>query len=329
MRLVLLLVLSALGPAVMLAAEQPAIDPAWVERVKIEGKAAYEKYAALALRLDESSETSFNKVGTRPGKMHNFTGIRRDRHVRLGDNIIREVARIPDDKGATPRFSVECDNPDYNFSLGKFAEDREHALRDYGLGPRKLPLVRQGGPAHDAAHSEIKNILDAIDGTGEHALAGLRFDAEKRLLVADLQFKNSNSDIKTTLMIDTAAGWRLVERRADTRHLTAVDKFTYGKVIEGVAMPDLVENESRYKSPDTLPDMSIIKRVLDVKITDKTPADFRLSGFGLPEPADAPPPPAPPRWHLWLLGCAAITAALAFGFAWLRRRYMAPPEGTT
>jgi len=323
----------AAAPPMAKRAGRPTVAQAWVERVKTEGKAAYDKYAALALRLDETAEVKAKKIGTWSGKMQMFTGVRRERYVRLGDHVILEKATLPDEKEDTPRYSVECDNPDYNFALGKTGGDRPYALRDYRLGARKLPLAAQSNiAAHDQAYSEIKHVLAAIDGTGDHALAGLRFDAGMRLLVADLRVKAKNSDIKITLIIDTTAGWRFAERRVDTKHAFGSSKFTYGKVIDGVArvaLPELIEEEVRYKSPDTSPDMSFTTRVLEVKVTDKTPADFRLSGFGLPEPADAPPPPPPPRWHLWLLGCAAITAVLAFGFAWLRRRYMAPPEGTT
>jgi hypothetical protein len=58
-------------------------------------------------------------------------------------------------------------------------------------------------------------------------------------------------------------------------------------------------------------------RLIAVKLTEKTAADFRLSAFGLPEPIDFPAP-AKSRWYLWVLGAAGVCGALAWFF---RRRY--------
>jgi hypothetical protein len=79
-----------------------------------------------------------------------------------------------------------------------------------------------------------------------------------------------------------------------------------------------------FKIAKAPPGSEITVRVLSLTLTDKTPDDFRLSAFGLPEPADATLPTKPTRWYLWLLVAAGVCAALAFGFASLRRRLARP-----
>jgi hypothetical protein len=49
--------------------------------------------------------------------------------------------------------------------------------------------------------------------------------------------------------------------------------------------------------------------------------EFTLSAFGLPEPMGVKPLP-PSRTWLWLLAATVVTAALAFLFAWLKRRHV-------
>jgi hypothetical protein len=310
----------------VLPAQQPTIDPVWLERARTEGKAAYAKYAGLVERLEESSEIRSDKAsGTPEGEIPFSLGTRRDRVVRLGDNAIIEMTRTFDDKTIATQIRLECDNADYNFALAKSREDGPYALHNYQLGARKLPLIERGGVGvHTIAYGELLPALKAAEGDQAMRLNGLHLDEPSGLLIFDFAHTAKDNPAERKVWIDPRQGWRVVEAHVSTPSLTGVTRATYGTEIEGVSFPVRTDHQVTYKVAKAPPNLVITSRVLDIKLTTKTPADFRLAAFGFDEPGEVAPQPKPTPWYFWLLVAAGVSGALALGFTLLRRRAATP-----
>jgi hypothetical protein len=304
------------------AEERAAIDPAWLDKARTEIKAVWEKYEALSLHLEEEGEIRSDKVPGSTGTLAVFRPqTRRERKVRLGDNVILEQVRILDDQPNKPQIRLECDNSDYAFTLGKSQEDSPYALVEYAPGKRKLPLVRRGFAFVDFAFQSLHDALGAIENDGQHTLRALRFDETRGLL--RIEFENVTQGITSqrALFLDPGQGWRVVEGRSESSYLVGTTRWTYGAVVGGIEFPTESKGLTTHKpGREHPPDFETTGRLIRLQLTDKTPADFRLSAFGFPEPVDVAPPPKPTPWYLWLLAAAGACAALSFSFAYLRRR---------
>lgn len=302
-----------------------AIDPVWLAKAKTELKAVCDKHQALSMRLEEECEYRTEKAPGAAGAAPFRPQTRRERTVRLGDDIILEEVRILDGTPAQTQARLQCDNSAYYFTLSKSREGAPYALVEYALGKRKRPLITQGLAQgwHDEGFLHLRAALAAIEKDGKHTLRTLQFDKAKGLLRIEITSTGGNTPIEDVVYVDPSHDWRVVEHRVETPNLVGTDRWTYGVEVGGVEFPIGLEGLTTYKVANAPPNLKTTARVLSLKMTDKTPADFRLAAFGFPEPVDAPPPPKPTRWYLWILVAAGGCAALAVGFAYVHRRRQA------
>lgn len=309
----------------VLAKDGAVIDQVWLTKARGSIKSIHEKYKALCPRLEAECEYRYDKSPRSARTMTFQPHIRRERTIRLGDNMILEQLRILDGKPDQLQIRVQCDNSDYHFTLGRLKESSPYALTEYAPGKRKLPLVRQGRAQgwHNEGWSHLRDALAAMENDDKYNLRSLRFDETKGLLRMDFTNSAGNSLAEEQLSLDPGRDWRVVERRVETTSLVATNRWTYGVSVGGLEFPTDLKNHTTYKDANSLPNMEVTGRLISLKLTDKTPDDFRLSAFGLPEPADVPPPPKPTPWYLWLVAAAGVCAALSVSFAYVWRRRQA------
>lgn len=298
-------------------AQRPS-EPEWIERAKNELPKVWERYLQVANRLDSTCEVQTAKLAGRE-RTRPFTPFTRQVWaIRCGECGLWEEARTSQDD-TTPAVPVlQCDNPDYHFALTKGRNG--YALLDYAIGKRQLPLSRQGGLPHEGAYSELRGAQDAVTGANQHELKELRWDRTKQLVHLKYTYSLGDSRVTNELWLDPEKDWRTIERRGETQSAVFTDVYTYGITIEGLEFPTKVVSQTRYKVDNAPPDFEAVARVLSLKVTAKELNDFRLSAFGLPEPADVRPvPPKTPR-SLWFIGAAVLLAILSFVFRYLARR---------
>lgn len=300
---------------------EDTIDPVWRAKAQTEGQAAYEKYLALVPRLEEVSECCAVRLDGGTGAGGGFSPhTRRERAVRLGDCMLVDRVRIYDAEPSKPKIRLECENPDYHFTLGKQREDAPWALTDYGRGAGKNPLINQGFGQPSSVFSDLRDAISATAKDSKYTLRALRFDAAKGLLRIDFAFPRQTPAEKQ-VTLDPSHDWRVVESRFETPNLIGTDQVIYGISVGGVTFPTEVKGTSKYKVAKAPPDFITTNRLISIKLTDKTPDDFRLPAFGFPEPEDVPTPPKPTRWYIWIIAVAGVCAVLAFGFGYLHRRF--------
>lgn len=298
-----------------------AIDPVWCAKAQIEGKAVYEKYLALEPRLEEVSECRAVRLDGGTGGGGGFSPhTRRERVVHLGDCILHERVRIFDDQPSKPKIRLECDNPDYHFTLGKQKEDAPWALTDYGRGAGKYPLITQGFGQPSSVFSDLREAIAAATKDSKYILRALRFDAKKGLLRIDFAFHIGQDAVEKQVFLDPNHEWRVVESRVETPNAIGTDQYTYGTSVGGVTFPTEVKGTSRIKVAKGPPDTVTTTRLISIKLTDKTPDDFRLPAFGFPEPEDVPVRAKPVPLYVWIVAAAGGCAIVAFGFGYLYRR---------
>jgi len=300
------------------------VDPAWRERLRTDARDAYQRYLAVANRLDEQIEvrTAPAAGGAAGQKMRPHT--RRERFVRSGPNTLAEHVRVYDDDPQNPQIRLECDNPDYYFTLTKAREDAPYALVKYALGKRDPPLADRGGRIHGLVFDYLKDVVTAAEGGGPRTLTGVRQDPATGLVQATYTLKAGDTPVERRAFLDPAHGWRVTEVRTETPSLSNVDRISYGHSVSGQDLPAEVHTLTTYKVSNGPPPMDIDARVVKVSLADTSDDAFRLSAFGLPEPADAPARPKSAPRHLWLLGAAAVCAAGSLGLGyWYRRRAQA------
>jgi hypothetical protein len=318
------------------AGEAPRIDAAWQAKLTTEGKACYEKYQALAQRLEEESESRIAKLPGHVGKTTLAFGTRRVRTVRLGDNMIIDTLRILEKQPKHPIIRLKCSNMDYHFELAQSGEKSAYALVEYGKGKPKIPLVNQHPGLHAAALRELRDVLTAAGVFAIPpglALRGLQFESKTGLLRAEFRTTYPKDLAKfapdTQVFLDPVHDWRPVESRSQNAYQTATTVFTYGQSVEDLEFPTESKSRTIWKVPDFDPNSESTHRLVSIKVTDKTAVDFRLSAFGLPEPIDFPPPPKS-KWYLWILAGACICGAMAlfFRYRYRRARASAPSPST-
>ena len=305
------------------AADAPAIDPSWLPKVEAGLEVLLKKYDEIAPRLETASETRGDKVPGPASKVPVRAQTRHERFVRLGDNYLFERVRILD--GAPlPQITLECDNADYHFRLGRQREGAAYVVKDYGTGKQKIPMADQGFTMHHEVFRLLRIALGAIRKDGKHTLRSLRRDGDRGLVWLAFSYTVDKQPIEDHLGLDPDHSWRLVERKVESTNMAVTERYTHGTTVGGVEFPTGFEDLCVAKVPEGAPNMKNVTKVTSIMLTDKTAADFRLSAFGMPEPMGAPPPPArPTRWYLWILAAAGVCAALAFMFSYLRRRLQA------
>ena len=300
--------------------EGPPIDPVWLAKAQAEIPASLEKYKALSSKIEEECECRYavapGSVGKRP--FNAFT--RRDRIVRLGDNMILEQKHVHENVQKMPEVVLSCDNSEYHFTVSKSNTDSAYALGKWALGKQKLPLVNQGGfGVHYMMLSYLGYVLDSVQNNPKYPMRALQYDDLTGLLRIDFTFDNN---IEQRITVDPAHNWRVVERGAETKFLIGTDKFSYGEMISGMSFPTEVNNLSIYKVPEAPPNMEITIKLISIKLTDKTPADFRMSAFGLSEPVGMPVVDrSGSLWYLWFAIAAAASLGVGAFSIILKRRY--------
>jgi hypothetical protein len=314
------------------------IDRTWVDRAIGGIKAASEKHQEIMTHLEEMREVRVEKLPGAVSKARFSQKTIRDRLIQQGDNRLVEEILTLDDMPSSSSIRLYGLNSDYYFTLGKSREEAPYALAEYNLGKPKNPFARGISFYQESLISTWRWALGALEGDGTHILQELRFDEGKQLLL--IRFTTQRKDGPPTedhLYVDPSHDWRVVERRIENPYLTTNIQVTYGITVAGLEFPSGERSETSFKAAnyqakfkrEAPPANSFTVRILSLKLTDKTRDDFRLAAFGLPEPVDVAPPVKPTRWYLWLLAAAGVSAALALGFASLRRRRLsrlvAPP----
>jgi hypothetical protein len=313
------------GIAELAVGGEAAIDAGWLEKARREIPRALEKYQSLGTRIEEESEYRYAVgPGASIGKGPFNPGTRRDRIVRLGENVIHEKTETDDKAPKLARIILDCVNSDYSFTLTKSKADSAFVLGRVVPAKAKLPITAQGGfGLHVGMVGYLRASLDAVEGKPKYSLKRLGFDGAKGLLRIGFTF--GENEFEEGIYIDTANGWRVSERRVETKFLVATDEYTYGVTIEGMSFPTGLRNLSVYKVEEAPPNMEITAKLISIKLTDKEPYDFRMSAFGLPEPMGMPAVSRATRWHVWL-SLAAVGVLVGGGIVlMLKRRYAKIP----
>ncbi len=295
----------------LLAADAPAIDPLWRERIRTEGRATHERYVALTKRLEIHSETHFARQAEARGTVPFQPSTRRLRTVRVGDNMIWYETRVADGAKTPPETQVQCDTDDYHFTLTKGASG--YLLANYAPGSRKLSLIQQGGVPGLDFISELGETFDAVASTGKYRLKALAWDKSKELLHIQYTVQVSDSQATVDDWVEPKHSWRPVERRVETKSGVFTNRLSYGHLVDGLDFPTVHKNHSHYKVNPAPPDLEITSQITSVAISDKEPRDFRLTAFGLPEPVDAATRPKETPRYVWFLIAAAAFGMIAIG----------------
>lgn len=301
-------------------ADGDTIDPVWLEKTKTDGRSALARYQLIAEYLDETFDIVSSKAPGTEGKIPFHPRSERQHLIILGDHRMVEIIRRFDDRPTEAIGRLECENKDYHFVLGKKGEEGQYAIEQYGLGAAKLPLKEQELGICKSAYGPLRDAMLAIDGKDTFKLRALEWDATRKLLRMSFDRQIANTNGNNQFFVDPENSWRVVERRIETHTLSSQVRYTYGVQVYGLAFPTEVKSETRYKIANAPPGMNITYRLISVKITDKTPADFRLASFGLPEPVDFIQPKKATRWYWWLLLAGGVCIALALLFSYFRRR---------
>jgi hypothetical protein len=237
--------------------------------------------------------------------------------------MLWQQTRTVEGSKAPPGTRLECDNADYNFTLTEGPTG--YSLADYSLGPRKLPLTRQGGLPHEGAFAFLGNALGAVAGGGKYELKALAWNAPKGLLHIGYTYAIDGSPVVNDIWVDPERNWRVVESRGETKSGVFTEVYSYGHSVGGMDFPTGFQNQTHYKVSPAPPDLEITGKVISVAIADKEPKDFRLSAFGLPEPMDVAAPPKQTPRYVWFLAAAGMFGALAIGCRYLVRRQTTTP----
>lgn len=171
--------------------------------------------------------------------------------------------------------------------------------------------------------------MSALDSDPKNILRTVRFDAGEGLLRVEF---DRAWDARTTnhhrYRVDPANQWHTVDYRLESSDgsVTAT-QYSYGEAVEGLSFPTASKCVTDWKGEQTPPNMEITTRLVSLKLTDKTPADFRMSAFGLPEPMGMPAVERGVRWYIWFI--AAGFVCLVFGALLLRwKRRSGNPQPT-
>ncbi len=305
------------------------MDEEWLQKAKTTGKVAYEKYLAVASKVEVEYESYFVKRdgGGTSGAFSPHT--ERMRSVSFDAGSLLEQDRKWEESGQR-QFRIRSQNKNYQFILSKDKEEAGYALTSYKPG-RSKDFMQDGSAVHFAAFQEFGNAFRVIEGQENHTLKGIRWDGAKGLLKITWVVVTKNwGDTRNDLWIDPQKDWRVVEYITDTPASGNHQTVTYGESVGGMTFPNGYHAEITYKGtgPNFPPNFDIDARLKTIKLTDKTDSDFLLSSFGFPEPAEFPQKKPIPR-YLWFLLAAGVFTILAVLFRWLARRARKPASGTT
>jgi len=291
------------------------IDDAWVAKALDEGGKALAKRRALLDGLDETDESRPSAGSLNPrGTLSTTT-----RSVRKGAHTLIEKKRTYSDQAKQPTITVECENADYTFELGKSSEQSAFALTKYSpVHERKESIARFAGGLHVEVFYHLEGALAALESEKRKHLKRVQYDAPSATLVVEWTVEVKGGRVQERLVLAPTKGWVVLERSAETPKAVASSKYEYGREIEGGPFPTITSSTAWLKEePNKIARGEV--RVLKLERTKLQDSDFRLAAFGLPEPADVKPLARPTPWYLWLLAVAGGAVTVSAGSAALRR----------
>lgn len=286
------------------------VDPVWLDRAKTEIRILLDEYRDLCAQIDVTSEVRVEQVGTaRDPKFRNKT-IQMNSSSLNKNSLLEMVTTFDDDKGK-PTIHLECRNEDYSFELTKNGADSRYALAKYAPATPGEPVGLLAG-AHVIAFQEIPHIMGAIERHDGYVLKAIQWDDAKHLLHVRFDAKRGSATkpfiADQEIWLDPSNHWQIVEVNERTPRQTRHLHMTYGPSIDGPSFPvqytEMIIPSRTGETPHQ------IKGTLKVVKTDKSPRDFRLSTFGLPEPVGMTPEKKVPN-YVWILSAAAACGILA------------------
>lgn len=301
------------------------IDAAWLNRAKAEARPAYERYGAVSKQLEETAESRYEKDASIPGaKFRNRT--LRITTCLLNNNRLFEQVTTFDDEKDKPIIRLSCANEEYGFDLQKQRIDSPYVLVKYSpVGPGHT-MTTVGLSSY--AFGELRSVLNAVEGQEQHVAKTIRWDEPRQLLYVRLEAKRGNKSkavmADEEVWLDPSENWRVVEVKIGTPSTNNRFLVTYGQPIDGLAFP--VEITETASSQGKSPGPSFhIHTTLKVSKTNKSPRDFRLSAFGLPEPVEFRRQDGRVPSYVWILAFAAACAVLSISFRyWAHKRRLRP-----
>lgn len=301
---------------------ESAIDEQWLQRARVEVRSWLDKYRTLSAFIEEEYELHYTRPlplnGVRDGNATNkvvrFFG------SRIGKNGMTERRTWFNDQTAiSTDILLDCANENYQFRLRKSSIDGPYVLLAYGqLKPDdEVPQ----GFFHMNAFQELAQLQQAIEA---NKLLGLQWDANRQLLMARFRTEHNGKVVveDEQLWLDPQDCWRVVEAKKVTVAAYFSVKLRYGQAINGLSFPSDYASEFVLKTAQSKEPDRIEGKLLRIGMSEKTPKDFRLSAFGLPEPADAVVPRTTPN-YVWLILSAGMCAILALVTKFAARRLAA------
>jgi hypothetical protein len=294
-----------------------AIDPVWRAKATSEGRAAWDRYHAASGHLQEEAELQAQLPPEAKG-VKNRTILTRT--ARDGKRSLFERSAPLDGDSAKTKKTVECVNEHYRFAVTQVDPTSPFVMTSYATsGPSEVP---PGIGFHEYGYDMIKSLLDAIDGRDGWTLTGLGWDAKAQLVRANLTQKDKTGagpSVAHEIWFDPANQWRIVERKQSIPPTLHV-RMTYGQSVDDLSYPVKLE-QTTVRHGGRAPQNYTAVITLKVRKANRPESDYRLSGYGLPEPVDVPPPSSRrvPN-YVWFLAGAAALVVLSLIFRWLAKR---------
>ncbi len=244
--------------------------------------------------------------------------------ARDGKRGLVERTTVIDNDTAHAQTIIECINEQYRFAATQADPTSPFVMTSYSL--LSLGDVPPGVEFNQFAYNELNLLLSAIDGREGATLMRLGWDEKKRLVHASMKqqdTKNNQSSIAHEVWFDPANQWRVVERQQIHPSNSLLVRMTYGQSVDGLSYPVKIEQTS-IRQRDAKSEVSEVEMTLEVARTSRPESDYRLSGYGLPEPVDvtAVPSRRTPN-YVWLLAGAVFCLVIAVVSRYLLRRKVA------
>lgn len=291
------------------AIAQDSIDRAKIAEVQAGCSSAIASYERIARRLEEEAILDVATSGKlNENKQNANRQIKLITHS-LDDNIL--IKTIRSNGTGKDTIQIQVRNPLYSFSLTQRHIDSPYVLVEYTRGDGTQPSKSIEAGLVSACYQDMRHLLEAIKPGSEFRLTGLTAEGSiiKGAYENTVDIGKVTSARKQTLWIETSGIWRIMKREIQAAGQTVQTVVHYGPTIEGLPFPNRFVEETVRPNGQ----VSKIETSISLQLTCKTPADFRLSAFGLPDPIDLPQQD-PSRRYLWFILVAVIFGALAIVF---------------
>lgn len=287
----------------------PEIDPALLERIKVEARPIVARYRAQGAHSHESSVMKVHQAGKPPRTVHVT-------QTRNGKLVLFEATTVIGNDVAGASTEIKGRNEDYHFSIARQAANAPFILMGYAANQPSDPIA--GSDLQAYAYHDVHFLLKAIDGEDGFTLKALHQDKDGALVRARYLRrlpgeKPMVSDVE--FLMDSENQWRVVESIVRNSTNTCTTRMTYGQTLHGLAYPVELTTSTLTPGAAAKPPSSV-QVSLKVEPTSKRASDFRLSAFGLPEPVEyqRPGPTLNSTWLL-LIGCGVcFLAAVALRY---------------